>query len=370
GHLILVGDDVAVGIHLDAGLLEPDVLDDWSAANGPHHAIHGSLSLSVPRDHLQTSVDRALQGLGPGAGDDLDSDFAQQPHRRLADHGIEALQDRRPAHDQGGPGAQLREDPGKLDGDVATAHYGDAPRLLLQLEEAVRGYAEIHSGDVREHRTAPGGNDDVLAEQRALADDDGMPVPESRPAAHQLDAVLRQRGLVDCVELGDVSVALALQKGPVEAVRLEMKAVLGSVVRGVGKVGGIPHDLFRNTADIDAGAPQPARLDEGHARAILACAPRARQAATATTDNDQIEFAGHTAITPKAPGRPSCYMAPQPGGAGDRRSAERHGVCGQVQWKHLPRTGTPWKTRCWARNPCHRSRTSVPSTSSRACASC
>src|SRR6185437_14074565 len=86
-------------------------------------------------------------------------------------------------------------------------------------------------------------------------------------------------------ELGDVSVAFALQKGPVEAVRLETEAVLGGVVRGVGKIGGIPHDLLGNTADIDTGSPQPARLDDRHACAILARAPRAGQAATATAED-------------------------------------------------------------------------------------
>ena len=47
---------------------------------------------------------------------------------------------------------------------------------------------------------------------------------------------------------------------------------------------------------------------------------------------------------------------------------ERHECRGTMEAP--PRTGKPWKTLCWARNPCRRSRRSVPSTSSRACASC
>ena len=70
-----------------------------------------------------------------------------------------------------------------------------------------------------------------------------------------------------------------------------MKAVLGGIVRRVGKIGGIPHKLLGNTADVDAGAPQPAGLDDGHACAVLRRALRAGQAATAAADDDQIEFA-------------------------------------------------------------------------------
>ncbi len=82
-----------------------------------------------------------------------------------------------------------------------------------------------------------------------------------------------------------------------------MEAVLDGIVGAVRQIGGIPHKLLGNTADVDARAPKTTRLDDRDTRAVLTRAPRASYAATAATDDDQIEFVGHTAL-PKALLRP------------------------------------------------------------------
>ena len=51
---------------------------------------------------------------------------------------------------------------GELDGDVAAADDGDAPRQLLELEEPVRRDPELGAGHGRQLRPAAGRDHDVL----------------------------------------------------------------------------------------------------------------------------------------------------------------------------------------------------------------
>src|SRR5690606_15567111 len=65
---------------------------------------------------------------------------------------------------------------------------------------------------------------------------------------------------------------------------------------GSHHLGGIPHQLLRNAAHIDAGAAQPAAFHHCHPGAVFRCAPRRGDTATAAAQHDQILGFTHAGI--------------------------------------------------------------------------
>ncbi len=112
-------------------------------------------------------------------------------------------------------------------------------------------------------------------------------------SADQLDFVLREQALVDAVQAQDIGVPLFFHQRPVVPVASHPEPVFGGIVQSRGQIGGVPHHFLRDTADVHAGAPQPARFDESHARTIFCRALGSRQATTAAADYHQIVLVGH-----------------------------------------------------------------------------
>jgi hypothetical protein len=118
--------------------------------------------------------------------------------------------------------------------------------------------------------------------------------------AYELHFARREQALVNTVQAQDVRVALAFHERPVESVpRLpggpccQPKSVLRSVVQASAQVRGVPHHLFRHTADVHTGSAQPARFDKGHPRPVFRRPLGRRQAATAAAYDYEIELVGH-----------------------------------------------------------------------------
>jgi hypothetical protein len=102
---------------------------------------------------------------------------------------------------------------------------------------------------------------------------------------------------VNTVQAQDVRVTLTFHERPVEAVTGRplgrSKAVLRSIVQPGAQVRGVPHHLFRHTADVHTGSAQPARFDKGHPRPVFRRPLGRRQAATAAAYDYEIELVGH-----------------------------------------------------------------------------
>ena len=185
--------------------------------------------------------------------------------------------------------AEFVEHSGELARDVAAADDRDPLRPPLQREEAVGGDSEVGARQLGHDGHAAGGDHDVRRGQARLAGLDGAPVEEPGAAAHQGDALRRQIARIDAVEALDVRIALGLQRRPVAAAGLHVETVVARIAEGERDARGVPHDLLRHAADVDAGPAQPVRFDDRRLGAVLGGALRAGEAAAAAADDDEIE---------------------------------------------------------------------------------
>ena len=85
--------------------------------------------------------------------------------------------------------------------------------------------------------------------------------------------------------------SVIFQRAPVETRRRHLPAETGRLMKAVAVVGGVAVELFRNTADIDAGTAQAglaSGFGQGHARATLRGHARGAYAAAAAADDTQV----------------------------------------------------------------------------------
>ena len=128
------------------------------------------------------------------------------------------------------------------------------------------------------------------AVRRAVVDLDacGRPEKRARPRC-QLTPFGRQIARIDAVEARDVRVALCFSSDQSLSPAFDVEAVIRRVAEGSAMLRGIPHDLLRHAADVDAGAAQAVRFDHRGLGAVLGRALRAGESAAAAADDDQIE---------------------------------------------------------------------------------
>ena len=171
-----------VGVHLDArpapahaGILEPYPLDERSAAGSQEHRIplgHSGLARALIV-HLEEAVLTVGDLVRPGTELDVDTLAPHADAQALRQARVDGSQE--PLHlEEGYLAAQRSVDAGKLDAhDAATDHH-QAPGLLLQFEQLIRG----------DHPREVVPRDPAGAAYRARRDDDG-------PGGELLNAVIR-----------------------------------------------------------------------------------------------------------------------------------------------------------------------------------
>ena len=99
---------------------------------------------------------------------------------------------------------------------------------------------------------------------------------------------------IDAIQSFDIGIATLLEAGPVVAGHFKREAIVGSVRKPVRMIGGVPHDFFRDTTDIYAGATERPRLYDGCLRSILGRTLCVSQPTAATADYQKIIFFGHS----------------------------------------------------------------------------
>ena len=100
--------------------------------------------------------------------------------------------------------------------------------------------------------------------------------------------------IVYAIEALDIGIAILLNVCPVVAVALNGKTEVACMLYLLRVMTGVPHDLFRHTANIDAGSAQWRELDHCGFRTILRCALRVSQAAAAAANYNKVKFYRHT----------------------------------------------------------------------------
>ena len=263
GLLVLVDNDVALLVQLDAELLQAEVLRVRVTADGPQQAVDLDLlpALEVHRERLALG---ALDLLHLGAVAEVDAGVLHPVRERLAEHGVERPEHGLAADEHRDLAAERVEDTGDLDRDVARADDRDALWLLGEVEEAVRVDAEARTGDLvfaGDGRATTGRDADVRGVERVLGAVGAGNLHRGRRrhacvAMVVLDLLFRDVVVIDAVQPPDVRVALGLEGGPVKlwgADARTLKVVALCVADLLRDVGRMPHNLTQDEVDeVDA----------------------------------------------------------------------------------------------------------------------
>ena len=142
--------------------------------------------------------------------------------------------------------------------------------------------------DVRHDRPATRRNDDTISPILAVTHRHRMCVDEASRARYVIDTASVEIFLVDTIEPFDVSITMRLERGPVVPVHVDIESVVGGALKLMQRLGGVPHDLFRHTADVDTGTTQGAVLDRCGTSAILGRTLRVGKPAAAPADHEQV----------------------------------------------------------------------------------
>ena len=298
---VLVHDDGALGVELDANLLQAEVraVGVWDAAGGPHHAVRLDLRPVVQREG-EGSVVVLGDGHRVGARVNTRAPRREVSRHRLANLLVETPQGKvRAVHD-----VHLRsealEDTRELHGDVPAADDDDALGLVLKRECLVGGDAELGSGNVGLPRPAPGREQDGLGGDRLLVAVDvgdlhAVGAGDATGALVLLHAGAVEQSAVDAVESLNLAVLGCDEPLPGELGHLV--AVIPAEADGIAELGlergAVHEELLRDAAADHAGAAEAAgggggdggvgKLDEADLGARLGGHARRANAAGATT---------------------------------------------------------------------------------------
>ncbi|KAB8606239.1 hypothetical protein FH972_025869 [Carpinus fangiana] len=296
GLLVVVDGDVAALVLLDAGLVEAQVLNLGRAADGPQQGVdvEGAGAAVVLVVDALLAVAEVLDLLLRGLLVQVDAAALVLGCDLFLDHGVEGAQEGVVANEEVGLGAESVEHARHLDGDVACADEGGLLGLRLELKEAIGRDAKICTRNVGGDVGVSAHSDqDVLGLDGLLAavverDGDGVGIEKGGTAVDVFDLVLVQVALVDAVQSANISVTLLDEFRPVKGRGLlDREAVSLCGVDCLPDRSGIPGDLLRHTANVDASATQAVGFNGNGLRTIAGGTPSRCQSAGATAD-DQI----------------------------------------------------------------------------------
>mmetsp|Transcript_13380 Transcript_13380/g.28253 ORF Transcript_13380/g.28253 Transcript_13380/m.28253 type:complete len:440 (+) Transcript_13380:380-1699(+) len=289
--LVLIHNNVARRLGVDARDVERQRCDERLAPNGHHDRVKTTVHVSV----LEFEGEGAIVGLGDGLrGRARHHGHASFLHRRvevLAENRVEAAESLVTAHEEARRATKLLEDAGKLNRNVASTNNSHLLRLLLEEEEAVRVDAVLDARDGRHYGLAADGDVDVVGRVGRVAHLDRVRAIKAGEALDEGHARVLEVARVDTVETLDVKVAHVLDGGPVErgAVVAVVEAVLLGGADHLVHHGRVEHDLLRHTPHVHASAAQSLALHHAHLGTIHGRAARRGDATTAAADYKVVE---------------------------------------------------------------------------------
>ena len=83
------------------------------------------------------------------------------------------------------------------------------------------------------------------------------------------------------------------ESGPVEFGAFDVPSVASRVLKGIGEIRGVNHQLFRNASANDAGSAQPVFFSQGHFRAIRRGKPCSPYPSGSSADHKQVVVECH-----------------------------------------------------------------------------
>ncbi len=203
---------------------------------------------------------------------------------------IEAVQQSRTAHEQLDLAAQGLQHAGQFHGHVPATDNSHAPRRRAQAEEVVGHLPQHRARDCRPRWPPARGDQQVLRTQaHAVGVHHGARIQQPSMAGHQHHAAFVQPPAIAGMDARDVALAMDDELLPVQRRRRRFEPQRRGQRDLLRELGRQPHRLLRYATDIDTGAAQFPRLQEGHARTVRGRAEGAGQSAGAAPDHDQVE---------------------------------------------------------------------------------
>ena len=143
----------------------------------------------------------------------------------------------------------------------------------------------FRSGDPGHDGQATCRDDDPVCRIRLAVDFDGMGIDEVRLTREQRNATFVEIAGIDAVQTRDVRVTFGADIGPGMLSAAYVEAEVPCMLQKMGVMRGVPHDLLRHAADIDAGAAKRTRFDGCRLYTVFSRPLCMCQAAAAATDH-------------------------------------------------------------------------------------
>src|SRR5665647_2067882 len=286
GLAALAGHDEAP-VDGDTGLFVAQTGGDRTASDGNEQQV-GLNGLAGLQRHLYD-----IAGLGGSrelhTGLEADLALAERPLELLGDRLVLGRHQAGESLDDRDLGAERLEDRGELDADDAATEDDDAGWDEVEEERLLAGHDPAVNVQPREGLgVGAGSQDDVLADQLAAGDLDGVLGHETARALDVLDALGLHQALQALVETSDDLVLVGIDTGHVDRLEGRLDAELLALAGGVSDLGCVQQRLGRDTAEVQAGAPELAFLDQGDGQAQLGGTQRAGVTAAASTQDDDV----------------------------------------------------------------------------------
>lgn len=248
---MVVDDDVALGGGLDTDLFQSEVLGVGLTADCPQEnvGLDGTVLVGVNGQIAVFALNFSDLGLtmylDPGMFHPLSEDFS--------DVRVESPEDVVMTDEEMGLCAERIEDTCEFYGDVTSTDDDDSFRLVLELEEPVRGDTEVSPGNFvfrGDDRMTTDGDADVMSVEdlgflTRVRDLDLGGREDGGVTVEEVDALLFPVSEIDTAKPFYVGVALELEGGPVELWFVDvLELVPYGLTELVGKICGMPHQFL------------------------------------------------------------------------------------------------------------------------------
>lgn len=175
-------------------------------------------------------------------------------HDSFLDHGIERSKEGLMADEEMRFAAQMMEHASHFNSDVASTYKDNTLREFLEIEEAVGGYTEITTGNIRDVRVAACGEEDLLRTDRLFSSItkiylDFILRKEVGATMEVFYFVVYQVLFIYAVQTSNVCVTLVLESCEVEwRCLFDVEPIRSSFVQRLSNSCGVPGDFLGDTA--------------------------------------------------------------------------------------------------------------------------
>lgn len=296
GVLVLVDDDVTLGSGLNTESVQTEVLGICLTADRPQENVGLDRVALIGVDGQVSWFTFDLCDLCLSV--EFDTCVLHPRSENFLDGRVKSPEDGVTTDEEVGLRSEGVEDTGEFDGDITGTDDDDSFRLVLEVEETIRGNTKVGSRNLffRGDGRVPSNSDanmvglDGVGFLTRLGDPDLSGGEDGSMTVEEVDALPVPVGLVDTTQSLDVSIALGLEGCPVELwLTKTLELVSCGMTKLVSEIGGMPHQLLGNASDVDASATVVrGGFDDCDFLSVRGSATSSSRATAATSNEDDV----------------------------------------------------------------------------------